>query len=140
MELCQRSVRDFQIDAVNLSLDTVKSIARDVVCGLKYLHAKKIIHRDIKPSNLLINETMQVKICDFGLSIVFDERKLNKDRCGTRNYLPPEVVSYDGWRLVSDMWAVGVTVYELLAGMTLFDRPKKMDIFDTIMAFKNDIR
>ncbi|KAI9080063.1 hypothetical protein K1719_037996 [Acacia pycnantha] len=98
------------------------TVARQVLNGLSYLHANKIIHRDIKPSNLLVNRDMEVKISDFGVSKVMCR---TLDACnsyvGTCAYMSPERFdpdryggNYDGY--AADIWSLGLTLFELYVG------------------------
>ncbi|KAK4283373.1 hypothetical protein QN277_000328 [Acacia crassicarpa] len=98
------------------------AVARQVLNGLSYLHANKIIHRDIKPSNLLVNRDMEVKISDFGVSKVMCR---TLDACnsyvGTCAYMSPERFdpdryggNYDGY--AADIWSLGLTLFELYVG------------------------
>ncbi|CAJ1936566.1 unnamed protein product [Sphenostylis stenocarpa] len=98
------------------------SVARQVLSGLTYLHAHKIIHRDIKPSNLLVNKNMEVKIGDFGVSKVMSR---TLDACnsyvGTSAYMSPERFdpdsyggNYNGY--AADIWSLGLTLFELYVG------------------------
>ncbi|KAJ7975284.1 Mitogen-activated protein kinase kinase [Quillaja saponaria] len=97
-------------------------VARQVLNGLSYLHAHKIIHRDIKPSNLLVNKNMEVKIADFGVSKIMCR---TLDACtsyvGTCAYMSPERFdpdtyggNYNGY--ASDIWSLGLTLMELYMG------------------------
>ena len=86
------------------------------VCdALEYIHKLHIIHRDIKPENILIsNET--IKLADFGWSI---HQRSNKNRttfCGTAEYMPPEVINNQPHIPSSDLWCLGILIYELCAG------------------------
>lgn len=77
----------------HLSEDLVRSIARQVLHALQYLHRRKITHRDIKPDNILISsfEPFRVKLSDFGLSKVVQDETFMKTFCGTLLYCAPEV-------------------------------------------------
>ncbi|CAL0312347.1 unnamed protein product [Lupinus luteus] len=98
------------------------SVARQVLNGLSYLHAHKIMHRDIKPSNLLVNSNMEIKIGDFGVSKIM---RRTLDACnsyvGTCAYMSPERFdpesyggNYDGY--AGDIWSLGLTLFELYVG------------------------
>ncbi|RDX75534.1 Mitogen-activated protein kinase kinase 9, partial [Mucuna pruriens] len=98
------------------------TVARQVLSGLSYLHAHKIIHRDIKPSNLLVNRNMEVKIGDFGVSKVMCR---TLDACnsyvGTCAYMSPERFdpdsyggNYNGY--AGDVWSLGLSLLELYMG------------------------
>lgn len=140
LEYCKQSLKDWQISNVTISVNDVKLFTKDIVNGLSYLHDLKIIHRDIKPSNLLLVDNKRIKICDFGLAIFYDKEKLNYEKSGTKHYFAPEVVNGHGWRRASDMWAVGVVLYELLGGLMPFDGRNKEELFRKIKEYENDIR
>jgi mitogen-activated protein kinase kinase 1 len=97
-------------------------VARDVLNGLAYLHARNIAHRDIKPSNILVNNKNEVKIADFGVS-KFMGRTLEacNSYVGTCAYMSPERFdpevyggNYNGFS--ADIWSLGLTLFELYVG------------------------
>jgi eukaryotic-like serine/threonine-protein kinase len=91
---------------------------RQVLSGLIYAHARGVIHRDIKPSNLMIDPADQVKLLDFGLAM--DEHASERTRSGlimgSPHYMSPEQVTGDRVDARSDLYSVGVTLYQLLTG------------------------
>ncbi|XP_067934370.1 calcium/calmodulin-dependent protein kinase kinase 1-like isoform X2 [Watersipora subatra] len=93
---------------------------RDVVHGVEYLHHQKIVHRDIKPSNLLVSESGQIKICDFGVSNEFTGADaFLTNTAGTPAFMAPETLQgstelYSGKAL--DIWALGITLYCFVFG------------------------
>ena len=85
--------------------------------ALDYLHMKHIIHRDLKPENLLLGTDGQLKIADFGWSAhTLSMKRLT--RCGTMDYLSPEMLAGKEYDHSVDIWAVGVLCYEFLTGIT----------------------
>lgn len=81
--------------------DMVKTLARQLLHALQYLHKRRITHRDIKPDNILIAslEPLRVKLSDFGLSKVAQEETFLKTFCGTLLYCAPEVYpEYENYR------------------------------------------
>ncbi|XP_067106446.1 serine/threonine-protein kinase PLK2-like [Osmerus mordax] len=100
----------------------VRYYLRQIVSGLKYLHGQEILHRDLKLGNFFINESMELKVGDFGLAAKL-ERVENRRRtiCGTPNYLSPEVLNKQGHGCESDVWALGCVMYTMLLGKPPFE-------------------
>lgn len=95
---------------------------QQIVCAVEYCHRHKIVHRDLKPENLLLDELLNVKIADFGLSNIMTDGNFLKTSCGSPNYAAPEVISgklYAGPEV--DVWSCGVILYVLLVGKLPFD-------------------
>ncbi|XP_035547834.1 putative leucine-rich repeat receptor-like serine/threonine-protein kinase At2g19230 isoform X2 [Juglans regia] len=97
-------------------------IAVDAANGLGYLHngcKPPIIHRDLKPSNILLNEQMQAKIADFGLSRAFaTENDAHVSTCpaGTFGYVDPEFATSGNFKKKSDVYSFGIILFELITG------------------------
>jgi hypothetical protein len=115
------SLRDRLKRSKPLPLDDALRIGEDILRGLAYAHAKGVIHRDIKPANILLSSEGQAKIADFGIA-----RPVNSDltavgsMLGTPNYMSPEQVKCDTVTTRSDLFSVGVVMYEMLTGVKPF--------------------
>ncbi|CAI2353345.1 unnamed protein product [Caenorhabditis sp. 36 PRJEB53466] len=92
---------------------------RQLANALKYCHSKGVIHRDIKPENLLLDGKLNLKLADFGWSVVADHSKRHT-LCGTMDYLAPEMVSNQPHDFAVDIWAIGILLYEMLVGYAPF--------------------
>ena len=64
---------------------------QELISGVEYLHRLKVVHRDLKPENLLLDDSKNIKIVDFGLSNTYKENELLKTACGSPCYAAPEV-------------------------------------------------
>lgn len=90
-------------------------IAMRIVKGLLYMWSLKILHRDVKPSNILVNTQGEVKLCDFGVSTQLVE-SIAQTYIGTNAYMSPERIKAEDYGAPSEVWSLGVTVFELAAG------------------------
>ena len=83
--------------------------------AVQHLHAHGVIHRDIKPENVMLGDNGEVKLGDFGWSVLCCKGR-RKTLCGTLDYLAPEMLAQDGHDHRVDIWSLGVLCYELLFG------------------------
>ncbi len=105
-----------------MSLARKVEIAIEVCEGLEYAHARGVIHRDVKPANIFITSSGTAKILDFGLArLVTSELTNSNMMMGTINYMAPEQVRGERADQRSDIFSVGVVLYELLGGRKAFD-------------------
>jgi len=92
-------------------------ITMQIMQGLQHLHAKKMLHRDIKPENILHNRLGQVKLTDFGIAKDLDTTlAMAGTFVGTVTYMSPERAQGNDYSLASDVWSVGMVLYELTTG------------------------
>lgn len=102
--------------------DEARRFFQQIICAIEYCHRHKIVHRDLKPENLLLDDQLNVKIGDFGLSNIMQDGDFLKTSCGSPNYAAPEVISgklYAGPEI--DIWSCGVILYVMLCGRLPFD-------------------
>ncbi|XP_064187542.1 microtubule-associated serine/threonine-protein kinase 3-like isoform X8 [Anguilla rostrata] len=127
-----------------LPVDMTRMYFAETVLALEYLHNYGIVHRDLKPDNLLITLMGHIKLTDFGLSkiglmnmttnlyeghIEKDTREfIDKQVCGTPEYIAPEVILRQGYGKPVDWWAMGIILYEFLVGCVPFfgDTPEEL--------------
>lgn len=101
-----------------LPIKQAVELAIGILNGLEFLHHRKIIHRDIKPQNILLQGNTP-RLADFGISRAMQTTNVSSKLVGTDAYMSPE--SFDGKRSVqTDIWSVGVVLYQLLAGSLPF--------------------
>jgi len=113
---------------------SVAEIGRQVAAGLAYAHARGIIHRDIKPSNLLLDTQGVVWITDFGLAKACDDGLTQTgDILGTVRYMAPERFRGEGDGR-ADVYALGLTLYELLTLRPAFSSPDRLQLIEQIKA------
>ena len=95
---------------------------KQILEGLVYLHSEGVIHLDIKPGNILVSNTGEIKLADFGISKKLKSKKSNDSACSPW-YSAPEVFESNGV-LASDIWSLGCTVIELLSGSAPYSEIK----------------
>ncbi|XP_016386412.1 microtubule-associated serine/threonine-protein kinase 3 isoform X1 [Sinocyclocheilus rhinocerous] len=127
-----------------LPVDMARMYFAETVLALEYLHNYGIVHRDLKPDNLLITSMGHIKLTDFGLSKIglmnmttnlYEEHMekdtrefIDKQVCGTPEYIAPEVILRQGYGKPVDWWAMGIILYEFLVGCVPFfgDTPEEL--------------
>jgi serine/threonine-protein kinase len=101
-----------------LTFDTVLDLGVQLCAGLQAAHEQGVVHRDIKPSNILIDSHLRARLVDFGLARITGEAQLTSTGAlpGTIGYVSPEVVLGEEADARSDLFSLGVVLYELLTG------------------------
>jgi len=118
-----------------LKLDEALGIAIQICEGLKEAHEKGVTHRDIKPSNIMLTKKGRVKVTDFGLAHLAGRSKLTKSgtSMGTPAYMSPEQALGEATDRRSDVWGVGVVLYEMIAGKIPFAHEHEQAIIYSII-------
>lgn len=118
-----------------LSLKALGPIVRQIVAALKYAHKRGIVHRDLKPANILITEKGEVKLTDFGLAFVQGGESITQQGVvfGTPEYMSPEQARAQKAGFPSDIFALGVTIYEALTGNNPFKGNTHTDSINRIL-------
>src|SRR5215510_5415468 len=92
-----------------------------ILQALKYLHRRGIVHHDLKPANILVSDS-QLKVLDFGLALARQQEQNGaRNTSGTLAYMAPEVLRGEPVREPTDLYAVGIIMYELFAGVHPFN-------------------
>ena len=123
-----------------LKLDEALDVAIQICEGLKEAHEKGVTHRDIKPANIMLTQKGRVKVTDFGLAHLAGRSKLTKSgtSLGTPAYMSPEQALGDPTDRRSDIWGVGVVLYEMIAGKIPFAHEHEQAIMYSIINEKQE--
>ncbi|XP_010558402.1 PREDICTED: CBL-interacting serine/threonine-protein kinase 14-like [Tarenaya hassleriana] len=131
-----------KISKGRFSEDLSRRYFQQLISAVGYCHSRGVFHRDLKPENLLLDEKLDLKVSDFGLSAVNDQIRpdgLLYTLCGTPAYVAPEILAmkgYDGAK--ADVWSCGVVLFVLNAGYLPFNDPNLMVMYRKI--YKGEFR
>ena len=114
----------------SLTLTEVIDIMTQLTDGISHAHESYIIHRDIKPQNIMIEDDGRIKITDFGIAMALNATQLTQTNSvmGSVHYLPPEQASGKSATVKSDIYAMGIMMYELLTGTVPFRGDNAVEI------------
>jgi len=130
MELVQGETIESIMRRKRLWVLEALALMPQICAGLGYAHAQGIIHRDIKPANLMVTPEGAVKLMDFGIARLRGSKRLTESgkMIGTPTYMSPEQVRGQEGDERSDIYSLGVLLYELLSGSVPFDSDSDFDI------------
>lgn len=138
LELCEhKSLMELLRKRKQLTEPEVRYLMMQILGALKYMHKKRVIHRDLKLGNIMLDESNNVKIGDFGLAaLLMDDEERKMTICGTPNYIAPEILfnSKEGHSFEVDLWSAGVVMYALLIGKPPFQDKEVKTIYRKIKA------
>jgi serine/threonine protein kinase len=123
MEFVEGQTLREKLDTNSVMMGRSVDYIQQVLSGLAYAHTRGIIHRDIKPSNIMINREDRIKLVDFGLAFPTLGSDVTRPGAilGSLHYMSPEQVMGEQLDARSDLYSVGVTLYQLLTGRLPFD-------------------
>ena len=118
-----------------LSVDVVLAIALELSDALTRAHHLQIIHRDIKPANVLLAENDTPRLTDFGIAHIAGQRRVTESGhiVGTLSYISPELLRAQPPGTHSDIWALGIMLFEMLTGFRPFDQPSPVATIQAII-------
>ena len=102
-----------------------KGCIEEIITGMKYIHQLNILHRDLNPNNIFLDKDMKPKIGDFGMSIKIDKKEnmsldisSSLSKFGVEIYMPPEYENDNIYTYKSDVYSLGIIIFELLYGFS----------------------
>lgn len=121
---------------------STRSIAAEIILGLEHLHDRGIVYRDLKPENIFIDDSGHLRIGDYGLAKHLSRKrgkvghKRTSSICGTRNYLPPEMLSGRTYAFSADLWCLGVMLFRMLIGSFPFEASRTKEVFHKVRRYQ----
>ena len=129
-----RLLRQILLEQKKLPIDRAIHITLGICDALEYIHSKGVVHRDLKPENIMVDSEDRVKLIDFGIAGSEGMRRLTFARLtaamGTPDYISPEQVKSKRGDARSDIYALGVMLYEMLTGDVPFHGPSAFAIMN----------
>lgn len=137
-----RLLRTILNEEKKLPVDRAVTITLGICDALDYMHKRGIVHRDLKPENIMVDPNGQVKLIDFGIAMKEDARRLTfvnvSSLLGTPDYISPEQVKGARGDQRSDIYAMGIMLYEMLTGRVPFVGPNPLAVMNERVL--NDVR
>ncbi|MBN2119330.1 MAG: serine/threonine protein kinase [Anaerolineales bacterium] len=130
-------LNNYRVRNQRMPLATIVRVLKDILSGLAYAHSEGIIHRDIKPANIMLTKKGQAVLTDFGIAQIIGntQHTVSGALMGTLNYMAPEQGFEGKCDNRSDIYSLGIVLYEMLTGYTPFDADTPLAI---LMKHLND--
>jgi serine/threonine-protein kinase len=135
MEWCNgRLLRNIIAKEGKLSPERSIKIAAGILQALEYIHNRGIVHRDLKPENIMVDDQDNIKLIDFGIASLEGAKRLTytgyHQALGTPEYISPEQVKGKRGDVRSDLYALGIMLYEMVTGRTPFSGPSPLAVMN----------
>ncbi len=129
-----RLLRQFMNEQKKFPQERAVKMALQIAAALDYIHSHGVVHRDLKPENIMVDKNHQIKLIDFGIAANVGSRRLTfasfSQTMGTPDYISPEQVKGKRGDARSDIYALGVMLYEMLTGKVPFTGPNAFVIMN----------
>jgi hypothetical protein len=130
MELLQgESLKAALARPARLPLEDAAELAAQIADGLDYAQRHEIVHRDVKPANIMVTAPGAAKLTDFGIAYIPSSSGTQTEMLGSPRYMSPEQVMGEALDGRSDIFSLGVVLYEMLTRKTPFERPTEASVF-----------
>ncbi|KAM8953411.1 rhodopsin kinase GRK7 [Pelodytes ibericus] len=110
----------YNIGEKGLEMKRIVFYCAQICCGILHLHSLKILYRDMKPENVLLDDDGNCRLSDLGLAVKVKDGKPINHRAGTNGYMAPEILKEENYSYPVDWFAMGCSIYEMIAGQTPF--------------------
>ncbi|XP_069753446.1 rhodopsin kinase grk7-a-like [Narcine bancroftii] len=110
----------YNIGEKGIKMNRVIFYTAQITCGILHLHSQNIVYRDMKPENVLLDDNGNCRLSDLGLAVRIKEGKAVNQTAGTNGYMAPEILKQEKYTYSVDWFALGCSIFEMIAGRTPF--------------------
>lgn len=134
MEYCECGNLGNFLDKKPLKEKYIKHFMKQIASATRYLIKNKILHRDLKPQNIMMTDPKTIKITDFGFAKIFqsDDDIMSQTICGSPIYMAPEIVKRNHYSIKTDLWSIGVILYEMVTGKPPYKASSHLELLHKI--------